>query len=141
MSSFRNGEREQLRILIVDDVAVNIRVLEALLYHLGYNNISSTTDPTLVVEMHQDSAFDIFFIDVAMPVLDGFSLTRQLRNLPVLHAEQPKIIIVTANSEEEYRAEAIESGADNFIAKPLRLSEIELLVKTFPDSGLGLSQP
>lgn len=120
-----SGDGEALkrsRILIVDDIEVNVRVLVALLQHLGYVNVFGTTDPTCVLGLHAADPYDAFFIDVSMPVMDGFALTRALRALPTLIPVA--IMVVTANAEENYREQALEAGADAFATKPLRLSEI-----------------
>jgi CheY-like chemotaxis protein len=67
------------RILIVDDQPANVTLLEDMLEMAGYTQVSSTTDPTEVFALDQQTPFDLILLDLLMPVMDGFEVMEQLK--------------------------------------------------------------
>jgi CheY-like chemotaxis protein len=67
-------------ILIVDDQAANVEVLEGLLEIQGYNNIRTTTDPRVVVDIFNEFSPDLILLDLMMPHLSGFEVMEQLKS-------------------------------------------------------------
>jgi len=108
------------RILVVDDVPENVRLLEAVLDGEGYDVIS-TTDGLAALELAVSAKPDLVLLDVMMPPPDGLAVCRQLRKkqetavLPVL--------MLTA-SEGSEKQTAIAAGADDFIVKPFNRAEL-----------------
>ena len=108
------------RILVVDDVPENVRLLEAMLEGHGYD-VVSTTDGLAALELAVSAEPDLVLLDVMMPPPDGLAVCRQLRKqqgtavLPV--------IMLTA-SEGAEKTTAIEAGADDFIPKPFNRDEL-----------------
>jgi DNA-binding response OmpR family regulator len=113
---------DDARILVVDDVPQNVRLLEAVLTPRGYDVITAT-DGERALELVETGKPDLVLLDVMMPGLDGYEVCRRLRGddetavLPV--------IMVTASTGE--KTTAIQAGADDLIAKPF--SHDELLVR------------
>lgn len=113
---------DDARILVVDDVPQNVRLLEAVLTPRGYDVITAT-DGERALELVETGKPDLVLLDVMMPGLDGYEVCRRLRGddetavLPV--------IMVTASTGE--KTTAIQAGADDLIAKPF--SQDELLVR------------
>jgi adenylate cyclase len=107
------------RILVVDDVPQNVRLLEAVLAPRGYDVVSAT-DGDRALGLVESSKPDLVLLDVMMPEPDGYEVCRRLREdddtavLPV--------IMVTASTDE--KAKAIEAGADDLIAKPFNHDEL-----------------
>lgn len=114
-------------ILIVDDNAVNIVIVEKILRQDGFCNIYTTTDAKQVRELYQEHHFDAILLDVHMPDLNGFQVMAQLREdnpddyLPVL--------ILTADHTAETRHQALSSGAKDFISKPFERVEVLFRVR------------
>jgi adenylate cyclase len=108
------------RILVVDDIAQNVRLLEAVLEAHDYNVVSAT-DGNAAVELALSANPDLVLLDVLMPPPDGYTVCRRLRAqketaiLPV--------IMLTA-SEGSEKTKAIEAGADDFIPKPFNQHEL-----------------
>jgi DNA-binding response OmpR family regulator len=107
------------RILVVDDVPQNVRLLEAILTPRGYDVVGAT-DGEGALGLVETSKPDLVLLDVMMPELDGYEVCRRLREndetavLPV--------IMVTASTDE--KAKAIDAGADDMIAKPFNHDEL-----------------
>ena len=102
------------RILVVDDLPANVRLLEAVLLPHGYE-VLAASDGTAALELVASGAPDLILLDVLMPGLDGFEVCRRLRADPATAALP--VVMVTSSAEGE-KTRAIEAGADDFISKP-----------------------
>jgi adenylate cyclase len=108
------------RILVVDDVAANVRLLGAVLEAHGYDVISATDGHT-ALELAVSARPDLVLLDVMMPPPDGYAVCRRLREQEET-AVLP-VIMLTA-SEGPEKTNAIEAGADDFIPKPFDRDEL-----------------
>ena len=114
------------RILVVDDVAQNVRLLEAVLDAHGYDVVAAT-DGQAALNLVRTAKPDLVLLDVVMPEPDGYAVCRRLREedetavLPV--------IMLTA-SERSEKTKAIEAGADDFIEKPFNREELVTRIRS-----------
>jgi DNA-binding response OmpR family regulator len=108
------------RILVVDDVPENVRLLEAVLEAQGYEVVSAT-DGTAALELAVSAEPDLVLLDVMMPPPDGLEVCKRLRE----HDETAvlPVIMLTASVGSE-KLTAIEAGADDFIPKPFNRDEL-----------------
>lgn len=104
------------RVLIVDDLAPNVKLLEAKLAN-EYYDYESCTSGVEALEKVKSFQPDIVLLDVMMPEMDGFEVCKRLKEDP-LTAQIP-VVMVTALSDMEDRVRGLESGADDFITKPI----------------------
>lgn len=110
-----------IKVLVVEDNRVNQKVAMQILKRLNvHGELAGNGQEALDAVQQQD--FDVVFMDMQMPVLDGLEATRQIRQLPELI--QPQIVAMTANALQEDRTACLEAGMDNFISKPVRLEDI-----------------
>ena len=106
-------------ILIVDDQASNVQLLEQLLSEAGYLHVASTMNPHEVGALHGKNHYDLILLDLQMPGMDGFEVMEGLKTdnadgyLPVL--------VITAQPGHKLRA--LQAGAKDFISKPFDLVE------------------
>ncbi len=108
------------RILVVDDVRENVRLLEAVLDAHGYETVAAT-DGHAALELALSAKPDLVLLDVLMPQPDGYAVCRRLREQEET-AVLP-VIMLTA-SEGSEKTKAIEAGADDFIPKPFNREEL-----------------
>jgi len=108
------------RILVVDDVPENVRLLEAVLEANGYEVVSAT-EGSAALELALSAKPDLVLLDVMMPQPDGLAVCRQLREQEET-AVLP-VIMLTASMGSE-KTTAIEAGADDFIPKPFNRDEL-----------------
>ena len=123
-ATHESGQALNEKILVVDDEIISRRVIGHSLEKAGLKS-SAVSHPDEALKLLQEHPYDLVFLDVEMPGMNGFELCKRLRAMP-LHAKTP-VIFVTALSGFESRAKSSLSGGDDFIGKPF--SYIELAVK------------
>jgi DNA-binding response OmpR family regulator len=111
-------------ILVVDDEAISRRAVTYALEKAKLKSVS-VEDPAAAMDLLSETKFDLVFLDVDMPGMNGFELCTKLRNMPA-HKKTP-VIFVTSLNDFESRANSTMSGGNDFIAKPFLF--IELAVK------------
>ena len=130
MSDLMNtAAHEQLsgsRILLVDDNAINLNVLEDILRKAGYCSIDSCTDPFAVRELFRQHKHDIVLLDIHMPGLSGIEV---MSHMKVDHPDEYlPVLVLTADTAPDMRRQALNSGARDFITKPFDKAEVLLRV-------------
>lgn len=118
----------RMRILVVDDNELQVRVLEHMLAKAGYTNVESTNDPALVVPLCHHQPPDLILLDLHMPELSGFQVMAGLAKLPH-HQRSAPILVVTTDDSAEARRRALSYGAIDFITRPFDRGELELRVR------------
>lgn len=116
--------KDKSTILVVDDQAQNIELLEAYLLPQGYEVVTAANGEE-ALEKLSNNKIDMILLDVMMPGMDGFEVTRNLR-LNNAFRLLP-IILITALNRTEDRVMGIEAGCDDFISKPV--DKMELLAR------------
>jgi len=106
------------RILVVDDEAQLTRVLRTGLKSRGYD-VRTAPDGAMALETFNEWQPDLVITDLAMPIMDGLELCRQLRAV-----SQVPIIVLSAKGEEKTKIEALDLGADDFVTKPFGIDEL-----------------
>ncbi|MBA3048589.1 MAG: PleD family two-component system response regulator [Alphaproteobacteria bacterium] len=104
------------RILVVDDVEANVRLLEAKLT-LEYYEVMTAGDGAKALQVASDERPDIILLDVMMPGMDGFETCRRLKADPV--TRHIPVVLVTALDGREDKIKGLGVGADDFVTKPI----------------------
>jgi response regulator RpfG family c-di-GMP phosphodiesterase len=110
-----------MKIVIIDDTPVNLALMQALVNRVEASDTLCFSDPELGLAHCLTHQPDLMIVDYMMPVLDGLELIRRFRAEP--HNTDVPILMVTAAHEKEVRYMALESGATDFLAKPIDKNE------------------
>jgi len=129
----REGGTKALRVLIAEDNIVNQQVLVALTQKLGHR-VETATDGWEALRCLRAGSFDLVLMDIQMPELDGYEVTRAIRALPDFRARVP-IIAVTANAFASDRDKSLAAGTDDHLSKPVGLAELRHAIETLRASG------
>lgn len=114
---------QSLRILIVDDTPVNREILAGFLELFGHR-FEMAVNGREAIEAVRNSTFDVVFMDIEMPILDGFEASRQIRFLPGTSAATP-ILAMTAHALSSVQTQCLEAGMNGFLTKPIQFNELQ----------------
>ena len=122
LQELNEGEARQ-KILVADDEASIRRILETRLKMVGYDVVVAE-DGEEAVEVFNKTNPDLVVLDVMMPKMDGYGVTREIRR-----TSDVPIIILTALGDVSERITGLELGADDYVIKPFSPKELEARVK------------
>ena len=133
-------ERSRCSILIVDDVEINRELLRASLEKQGHR-VTMATNGREAVEQFSPGLFDIIFMDMQMPVLDGYGAVREIRIIErTLNSARTPIVAMTAYAMQGDREKCLAADMDGYLSKPSRPAEIiAMLNQMVPEQNAGLS--
>lgn len=121
---------DAMKILVAEDNPINQQILEAMI-RLKHWDCKVVNNGEEAVEASLSGDYDLIFMDLNMPLLDGIEATRKIRN----HNRSVPIIAVTAYTDEFYKEETLKVGMNGFIAKPFTRKDIYEAVQSYcPDA-------
>jgi CheY-like chemotaxis protein len=122
-------ECQGARILVVEDNPVNQTVAMEMLKRLGCRvDIASNGEEAVIA--YRELPYDLIFMDCDMPVMDGFTASRHIRMQEPAGRHVP-IVAMTAAAFEGDREQCLQAGMDDYLAKPVRLSELRRMVRSW----------
>jgi CheY-like chemotaxis protein len=104
---------------------INQKLILRVLSKLGYNAALANNGQEVLDKLNE-AFFDLVFMDIQMPVMDGFEATKRIRSD---FATQPKIVAMTANAMAEDRDACLAAGMDDYMSKPINLQELVLMLE------------
>jgi signal transduction histidine kinase/BarA-like signal transduction histidine kinase len=127
------ASRLPLRILMADDCRVNQKVGEGFFEKLGYR-ADFVSNGLEVLQALELQSYDIVFMDVQMPEMDGYTAAQEIRRR-WREQGQPRIVAVTANAMQGDREKCLEAGMDDYISKPIRIEDLRRTLERWGRSG------
>jgi signal transduction histidine kinase/DNA-binding response OmpR family regulator len=137
--AFNDGYKEKIpviesisgvtRVLVVEDEPINMLLISEVLRKMGIEVIKAGNgkEALVMIAVH---APDLVFMDINMPVMDGFAATSQIRSSTTGLNKLP-IIALTADAREEDKERCLESGMNDYISKPFKLEEIYAIINKY----------
>ena len=135
--------RRKFRILLAEDYPTNQKVAIGHLHSAGYQ-VDLAENGQQAVEAFKREPYDLILMDIQMPVMDGYAVTKEIRNLecgnkdshsddsdirnPISKIHKVPIIAMTAHAMEGYREKCLRAGMNDYITKPLRRTEFLTIV-------------
>lgn len=144
--------RDQLRVCIAEDNAINQKIAIQYVQRLGYNKVDAYDNGLKAVEGLRQKAkegmpYHIILMDVQMPVMDGYDATKLLRKDPSEEVRKILVIAMTASAIQGDREKCLQAGMNDYLAKPVRSDVLKKKLETYihPDRKLSeasvISQP
>ncbi|MCX4243885.1 ATP-binding protein [Paraliomyxa miuraensis] len=122
------ASRSKVRALVVDDNPLNLKVASRMLEKLGCE-IHTATDGCEAVEQRKALEVDVVFMDIQMPQMDGIEATRTIREWEATTNTRTPIVAMTAHAIEGYRDKCLRAGMDEYLTKPLRVTEVAAVLE------------
>jgi putative two-component system response regulator len=121
-------------IVVIDDEAANVRLLEMMLARAGFHTVTTLTDARQLAPLIVDSAVDLVITDLHMPGCDGFAVLDVLT--PLINLERLPVLVVTGDGSRDARQQALTRGAKDFVTKPFDTIEVMLRVRNLLESRM-----
>ena len=119
-------EYKRPRVLIVEDSEDNRFMMKRLLEMSGYEVVEAANGEQ-AVSTAQEAPPDLILMDLSLPRVDGLAASRRIRKLPAL--KDVPIVVVSAHDTADFHAEALASGCNEYVTKPIDFGQLELLLK------------
>jgi CheY-like chemotaxis protein len=142
--------KNDISILLVEDVIINQKVVIKFLNKLNFNCIDTVDDGKKCLEMMSKKRYDLVLLDIKMPILDGELvckyildyyqlkyIEREKKEYVLKGNKQPYIVAVTAYSLKEDRDKYLNMGFDDYVPKPINIKHLELCMKNFTENLLN----
>jgi CheY-like chemotaxis protein/nitrogen-specific signal transduction histidine kinase/HPt (histidine-containing phosphotransfer) domain-containing protein len=124
------GKRHPLRILLAEDNTINQKVALHMLNYLTYQADLATTGVQVLAALKKNQ-YDLIFMDVQMPEMDGIEASRII-DTTYFGPDRPRIVAMTANATASDRQECLDAGMDDYISKPFQIDRLISALKQCP---------
>ncbi|WP_292037565.1 MULTISPECIES: ATP-binding protein [unclassified Brevundimonas] len=129
---------DHLDVLVVEDHPVNRMILEAWMGSAGHRT-STAENGQLAVDLAKNQRFDLIIMDVNMPVMDGLTATRMIREGAGVNVDTP-IVVLSASARSEDHEAGLTAGADAYLNKPIDFRSLAGLMAQVPGGRIALHQ-
>jgi signal transduction histidine kinase/DNA-binding response OmpR family regulator len=134
-------DADRLRVLVAEDNVVNQKLARAMLTRLGHS-CSIAADGREAIAEWGTGGYDVVFMDVQMPDLDGFDATREIRRLEAGSGVRVPIVAMTAHAMPGDRERCLAAGMDEYVTKPISIAEVSrVLASIQADRAMRASTP
>ncbi|MBR5407368.1 MAG: response regulator [Lachnospiraceae bacterium] len=107
--------KKDIKLLVCDDSILARKSITAMLNSFGYDNIIEVSNGEDAVNRYKEEKPDVVFLDIVMPVKDGITATREIREFD----HEAKIVVISSVGTQTHLREVIKAGAKDFIQKPV----------------------
>ena len=129
--------KENIRILLAEDVYINQKVVSSFLNKLGFSNIQIVENGQQCLDLAKFNNFDIILLDIRMPIMNGETVLKELLEYYITKKlQKPYIVAVTAYCLREDKDKYLNMGFDDYIPKPITISDLKRCLNTFIENML-----
>ncbi len=130
--TLKESEKQNLRILLAEDNKINRKVAVNLLKKFGYH-AEIATNGKEAVDLHSTRPYDLIFMDIQMPEMDGLEATKTIRSLKDGFKNVP-IVAMTANAMKGDREKCLSAGMNDYISKPVKPKSLQTAIISWTKS-------
>lgn len=125
--------KDDIRILLAEDVYINQRVITSYLNKMGFNNIQIVENGQQCVDLIKEQNFDIILLDIRMPIMNGEKALKIIKNYYTIekYKKIPYIIAITAYCLSDDKEKYINMGFDDYLSKPVSYSDLNKCIDKF----------
>jgi signal transduction histidine kinase/CheY-like chemotaxis protein/HPt (histidine-containing phosphotransfer) domain-containing protein len=127
---------DHIRALLAEDVETNQFIIADMMAEYGVE-VEIAENGRVAVEMAKNNDYDIIFMDVQMPVMDGLQATRKIRARQQETGKSIPIITLSAQAMAHQRQEALDAGMDDFLPKPVEMEKLNEILQRWVSTGVG----
>lgn len=117
-----------INVLIAEDHPLNQILMKKITQKMGFKNVVICENGKLALEEYKKSSFDMIFMDCHMPEMNGYELTKNIREMEKNTGEHILIIALTADAMPETREKCLQAGMDEYISKPINLDNFNAVL-------------
>jgi CheY-like chemotaxis protein len=121
---------EKIKILVVEDHFINQELMKEMLDRLDCF-VDTAENGKEALERVESNNYDVIFMDLQMPEMDGLEATREIRKIQKRKQIKTPIIALTANAMQGDQKKCLDAGMDDYLSKPFELKDIEKLLNKF----------
>lgn len=118
-----------LHVLAVDDYLINLELTKEMLEMMGCE-VDTAENGQEALELYHQNKYDLIFLDVQMPGLDGLQVTREIRKNEKEEKHVP-IVALTANALQGDEEKCLEAGMNGYLSKPIKIKDLEEILTKF----------
>ncbi len=119
----------RVSVLLVEDNVDNRRIMELFIRDTGAD-VVSCSDGLRAAQLYSSAAFDLVFMDIELPVMDGFDAVSEIRKIESSSGrDRTPVVVISAHVLDEYKKKAFEAGSDGFLAKPARWDKVREVIR------------
>jgi two-component system sensor histidine kinase/response regulator len=126
----KNPGTKGARVLLVDDQLLTLKVCADMLESMGFM-VETATDGLHALDRHARGEFELIFMDIMMPNMDGYEATVEIRRREADSRRRTPIIALTADTTDGARERCLAAGMDDYLAKPFKLDQIRAMLTTW----------
>jgi CheY-like chemotaxis protein/HPt (histidine-containing phosphotransfer) domain-containing protein len=130
----KNLGTKEARVLLVDDQLLTLKVCVDMLESMGFM-VETATDGLHALDRHAMGEFELIFMDIMMPNMDGYEATVEIRRREADSKRRTPIIALTADTTYGARERCLAAGMDDYLAKPFKLDQIKAMLATWLSSS------
>ena len=136
-SAARKSSRE-FPILLVDDNEINLMLEEEIFHKFGYL-ADVESDPKKVLARMEEKAYRLVFLDISMPEISGYDLSRQIRQNPKW--KNVILVALSANIGEDVIQKALDAGMNAYLPKPMPMEKLKEMLESYTEQNIELELP
>lgn len=123
-STKRPAFNRHVNVLVVEDDTLTLKIQQKLIAQFGHS-VKIASNGSTALDLVNENNFDIIFVDVEMPIMDGLELTRRIRNLEKYQGSKAvPIVVITGHKDKDYENKALSVGATVYTTKPISVPGI-----------------
>lgn len=120
------------KILVVDDYFINIELMREMLQCLDCE-VDTAENGVEAMKRYQETKYDMIFMDIQMPEMDGFEATKRIREAEAGGKPHTPVIAVTASAMANDRQKCLDMGLDDYVSKPFQIADLEKVLNKYLD--------